>query len=194
MADINKEKYKAAILMIVNRTNKLQLGTTKLAKMLYYLDFINYRENETTVTGEKYYKHDYGPLGGDFYEVIGELIKEDKIRKKTKEIDDEEVHTYIALEEVGEERKDELFTEEEHKLLRKVINKYKDEDLDAIIAKSHLELPWRKAEEAGEVDPEYADDIDDFDAEKKEKYKEENKKFKEAFEKVVESKEQEVCK
>lgn len=193
MADINKEKYKAAILRIVNRTNKLQLGTTKLAKMLYYLDFINYRDNETTVTGENYYKNEYGPLGGDLYEVIGELVKEGKIEKETNKNNGEKVHTYIDLKEIGQEELDKLFTKEEQELLRKVINKYKDKDLDAIIAKSHLELPWRKAEEGGEIDLEHAYDIDDFNTEKKETYRKENEKFKKAFEEVLEEKKQEAC-
>jgi prephenate dehydrogenase len=63
--DKKLEKYKNAVLFFAKNLNKFQLGKTKLAKLLYYLDFISYRDKKKTVTGTLYYKQEFGPLAKD---------------------------------------------------------------------------------------------------------------------------------
>ena len=74
-----RRKYENAILYFAKYLNPYQLGKTKLAKLLYYLDFISYRDTGKPVTGALYYKQEYGPLAQDLTEMIGTLVGENKL-------------------------------------------------------------------------------------------------------------------
>jgi len=176
-----KEKYKNAILYFAKNLNKYQLGKTKLAKLLYYLDFINYREKDESVTGTDYYKQEYGPLARDLPEMISELVEDKKLEVERVESDGKEHHRFKALNDVEED----VFSEDELVLLRKLKNEYADWDTSEIVAKSHLEAPWIQAEEGGKLSYELAVDVDDFDEEAQKKYREEDKQVREAFDKVL---------
>jgi len=74
-----KAKYQNAILYFAKNLTPYQLGKTKLAKLLYYFDFISYRDTGKSVTGTLYYKQEYGPLAKDLTEMIGDLVTEKKL-------------------------------------------------------------------------------------------------------------------
>ena len=46
-----REKFKNAILYFVRYCNTKDLGATKLNKLMYYLDFLHYRDFKVSVTG-----------------------------------------------------------------------------------------------------------------------------------------------
>jgi uncharacterized phage-associated protein len=173
-----KEKYKNAILYFAKYLTPHQLGKTKLAKLLYYLDFISYRDNRESVTGALYYKQEYGPLAQDLTEVIGILVADNKL----------EVERVITEE--GKKQKDQfraiadpnekVFSAYEQGLLRRLVNVYADIPTETIVAKSHLEAPWVKAKNGGVLDYELAPDIEDFDPEAEEEAREEGTKVAEA--------------
>lgn len=166
-----REKYKNAVLYFVSNLTKYELGSTKLAKLLYYLDFISYRDRKATVTGTDYYKQSYGPLAKDFVEVIGELVEEKKLKVETREfLPGQEKTDYLPLKNFDES----VFGEYELILFRKLINKYKTWKTEEIVAKSHLEAPWTKTEDGGLIDFKLSFDIDDFDSKAEEEYKEED--------------------
>src|SRR3989344_8306853 len=99
-----------------------QLGSTKLAKLMYYLDFINYRDHGKSITGTKYYKQEYGPLAKDLVEIVGDLVGENKLKIEsyTHPKYNREAHRYSALVKPDMN----VFSEEEKVLLRKLANKY----------------------------------------------------------------------
>ena len=53
---MNKQKYKNAILYFIKYHNKNNhsLDYEKLSQLLYYLDFINYRDKKESITGDFY--------------------------------------------------------------------------------------------------------------------------------------------
>ena len=50
---LQQTKYENAILYFVQRCNTHYLGATKLNKLLYYLDFLHYRDEGAIVTGDE---------------------------------------------------------------------------------------------------------------------------------------------
>jgi uncharacterized phage-associated protein len=176
-----KEKYKNAILYFSKHLNKYQLGKTKLAKLLYYLDFINYREKGDSVTGTEYYKQDYGPLARDLPEMISDLVEKNDLEVERLEINGKQRHKFKALSDIDES----VFNEDELMLLRKLKNHYADWSTSKMVAKTHLEAPWVQAKEGGKLSYELAVDVDDFDREAQEKYEKEDQALKEAFDKVL---------
>lgn len=181
MEDINEEKYKNAILYFVKNMDKYELGTTKLAKLLYYLDFLSYRDKRESVTKADHYKQQYGPVPQDFFEIIKELREEEAINIQRKKLEDgRETDIYTIHEEPDED----VFNEEEIELMRNLIEKYKDWETDLLVAKSHSELPWRKAEWGTELDLDLADTLEDFDSSVQKEYQQEDKKLKEALQKI----------
>ena len=174
---INKEKYKNAILKMAKEMNKYELGTTKLAKLLYYFDFISYRDRKKPAVKDDYFKHENGPLAKHIYEIVDELIEEDKLDLEKVKRNNKEFHNYTAKVNFNES----VFDKYELELLNKLINRYKDWDTDQIVAKSHLELPWRKVDFGRKLSFEWASDIDDFDKDAEQEYKKEDEKLREAF-------------
>ena len=175
-----KAKYQNAILYFAKNLNPYQLGKTKLAKLLYYFDFISYRDREKQVTGTLYYKQEYGPLAKDLSEIIGDLVEEKKLK-----VDQVVVHNNEKQKDQFRVLKDPdetVFDEYEQTLLRKLVNKYADVVTEVMVAKSHLEAPWVKAQNGAALDYNFAFDIEDFDSEVEEEAKDEDQKIKNAVE------------
>jgi len=160
---LNKNKYKNAVLYFVSNCNNRYLGKTKLNKLFYYLDFISYRDNKVSVTGD-YYIHDrLGPVPNALLsEIIPELRKDGKLEIKESETKkDGETYTsfsFCALEEPNTS----CFNRTELKLLKDICNEFKSWSSDKIIEQTHFEAPWFYSESAKKVDFKYAYDIDFF--------------------------------
>ncbi len=178
-----KAKYQNAILYFAKNLTPYQLGKTKLAKLLYYLDFISYRDKGKQVTGTLYYKQEYGPLAKDLSEMIGDLVAEKKLK-----VDQVAIHNNEKQKDQIRTLKDpdeKVFDEYEQTLLRKLINKYADVSTEVMVAKSHLEAPWVKAQNGAALDYSFAFDIEDFDSEIEEEANEEDKKVRDAVKKEL---------
>ena len=178
-----RAKYQNAILYFAKNLNPYQLGKTKLAKLLYYLDFISYRDKGKQVTGTLYYKQEHGPLSKDLTEMIGDLVEEKKL-----EVDRIAVHNNEKQKDQFRTLRDPdetVFDEYEQTLLKKLINKYADVSTEVMVAKSHLEAPWVKAQNGAVLDYNFAFDIEDFDSEIEEEAKQEDKKIRDAVEKEL---------
>lgn len=172
-------KYENAILYFAKYLTPRQLGKTKLAKLLYYLDFISYRDNGKPVTGALYYKQEYGPLAQDLTEVIGDLVAKNKleVNRVIVEDSDRQKDQFRALVEPNEK----VFDAYEQGLLRKLVSTYGDLPTEAIVAKSHLEAPWVRAKNGAALDYKFASDIEDFDSEIAKEALEEDTKVAEAI-------------
>ena len=178
-----KAKYQNAILYFAKNLTPYQLGKTKLAKLLYYLDFISYRDRNKNVTGTLYYKQEYGPLAKELTEMIGDLVSEKKleINRVVMDSNAKQKDQFRVLKEPDEM----VFDDYEQALLRKLVNKYADVPTEVVIAKSHLEAPWIKAQNGAVLDYKFSFDIEDFDAEIEAEAKEEDEKFRAAIEKEL---------
>ncbi len=171
----NKQKYKNAILYLAKNLPPSKLGKTKLAKLLYYLDFISYRDNKKNVTGSLYFKQDFGPLAKDLTETISELVTEKKleVNSVSRSNGEGKKDQYKALMAPDEA----VFNDYEQTLLRKLVNKYTNTSTDVIVAKTHLEAPWVKAVNGTALDYKFAFDIEDFNPEIEAEARQEDEKI-----------------
>jgi uncharacterized phage-associated protein len=157
---LNIEQYKNAILYFVKYCNNDLLGKTKLYKLLYYLDFISYRDTGKSVTGDIYIKQEYGPIPSRVDEVIAELKSEGRI---TTDIVPSGNNGRVQFELGAEASVDEsVFTGKQKELLENICNEFGSWSREKIVNQTHLEAPWFFSKPFEVVDYEYAKDIDFF--------------------------------
>lgn len=69
----NREKFKALVHYVCHKGGKRRLGATKLNKILWYSDSIQYLHTGKSITGETYKKEKYGPVPSHILPVLEEL-------------------------------------------------------------------------------------------------------------------------
>jgi uncharacterized phage-associated protein len=68
LVEHSREKLINSIIYFLKNTKNC--GKTKLFKLLYYLDFMHFRETGRSVTGLDYYAWDFGPVPKKLYDEI----------------------------------------------------------------------------------------------------------------------------
>lgn len=136
----NREKLINSIVYFLRNTK--YCGKTKLFKLLYFLDFIHFRETGKSVTGLHYFAWDKGPVPKDlFYEL--KCPKEDLCQyvfvPKDKESDD-----FFEMKPKGK-FDNRYFSGRELKLLEKIAYIFRDARAPEIVETTHLpNMPWDK--------------------------------------------------
>lgn len=75
-AAYNKDKFRELILYLAERSESdPKFGETKLNKLLFYADFIAYRELGEPITGARYQKLEWGPAAIPLVPVERELVE-----------------------------------------------------------------------------------------------------------------------
>ena len=142
--DINKEKYKNAILFFSERIS--HLGKTKLNKLLYFLDFDHYEKHGKPVTGDIYINNDLGPVPSNIDEVLTEMEAGKLIN-----ITPEAVIDYVRYHLVPlTHHNSSAFKADEMEMLCNVADKWANHTAREMVIASHGEAPWiatRKGEE-----------------------------------------------
>ena len=141
---INHNREKLLNALVYFSRNTRSCGKTKLFKLLYFFDFIHFRETGKSVTGLNYYAWDKGPVPQDLFH---ELKQPDKDLKET-----------IALLKQSEDEDDKLcrviarkpfdpkyFTKREMKLMERLSFIFKDALAKDMVEITHLAgTPWDK--------------------------------------------------
>lgn len=136
----NKEKLQNAILYFAKYSKPKTVGKTKLAKLLYYLDFDHFEKHLEPVTRAVYKNKERGPMPDDFYSQLNEMRHKGKIGiKKIKTNYEKDMELIIPLVEPNLS----VFTEDEIKTLKTVIGKWKDATGKHMTNESHKESPWK---------------------------------------------------
>lgn len=74
------EKYKNLVHYICYICeDPTKLGSTKLNKILYFSDFLYYKINRKSITGETYIKRQHGPVPKNILLILDELYEEEKL-------------------------------------------------------------------------------------------------------------------
>jgi uncharacterized phage-associated protein len=121
-------------------------GKTKIYKLLYFLDFIHFKQAGKPVTDLEYYAYDYGPVPLKFHKEIAEnKIPEDM--KKCIEISaqkDPATGETKIIEFFPKTKPDlEVFSEREMKILENVAMIFKNAKAEEMSEVSHLKNePW----------------------------------------------------
>ena len=111
---------------------------TQLNKLLFYIDFTNFKDNLRSVTGLRYIKYTYGPVIENhmYNELIFSL--RDKFFLEESEFDEK---TTTLIKSLGNYNLDD-FSNNELEIIDKVINRLKGVSSKDISSLSHKEKAW----------------------------------------------------
>lgn len=145
--------------MIIYFTEHIQPFKTRLNKLLFYADFLNYKKTGFSISGSNYAAIELGPVP-DAYDMLYDFAN----RKHFIKI---EYHDFD--DNIGEKFKSasdhpfdvELFDESEIKSLELISDTFKNLTTKELIDKSHNEKAWlAKSKEKGLIEYDYAFDLD----------------------------------
>src|SRR3990167_3239646 len=118
---INERLYKNAVLYFIKYCNNKYLHATKLNKLLYYLDFVYFRDHKKPVTGDVYIHQGYGPVPSRVDEILATLKNEGTIDTEAVDYKDGEL---IHFELKDPRKLDEsVFPADQKKLLKQIWEK-----------------------------------------------------------------------
>jgi len=141
LIDIKTEKLQNAIVYFTRHTKFC--GITKLMKLLYFFDFIHFRQTGKSVTGKNYFAWEKGPVPVDVWKELSgkEDIGLGLNRKVTLVPKGERFQQVMAKQGVKIDK--DVFSEREFKLLKQVAEIFRDAKADEMVEVSHLKNhPW----------------------------------------------------
>ena len=150
------EKLKNMILYLVKCLDGVLI--TKLNKLLWYCDFLHFKETSVSITGTQYLHFQYGPVPKYYDHIIGfmqseGLLDRNEIAFNTKEgIVGEQ---FTALVEPNES----MFSEKELQAMNFVIDKFRNYTATRIADKSHQETAYTKSKDGEIISYEYAKEL-----------------------------------
>lgn len=145
MITLYREKIINSIIYFVKNTK--YCGKTKLLKLLYFLDFMHFKQTGKPVTNLDYYAWEMGPVPKDLYEELTNAIEPDM----EKAINIRDIDTFTNISPKKEFNED-YFSNRELKLLENIAFIFKDAKAEDMVESTHLENePWDKTlKEKGE--------------------------------------------
>ncbi len=157
---INEDIYKNAVLYFIKYCNNRYLHSTKLNKLLYYLDFIYFRDNKKSVTGDIYIHQGFGPVPSRVDDILALLKSDGAINTEVVSYKDSELIRFeLKDSKIFNEK---IFPQDQKKLLKQICDEFGNWPTEKIVAQTHLEAPWFYSKPYEVVDYAYARDIDFF--------------------------------
>src|SRR3989338_6167326 len=157
---LDERSYKNAVLFFIKYCNNQYLHATKLNKLLYYLDFIYFRDHKKSVTGDVYIHQGYGPVPSRVDEILAGLRNEGAIDTEAVSHNDVE-RINFSLKDISQ-FDETVCSSEQKKLLKQICDEFGNWSTEKIVAQTHLEAPWFYSKPYQVVDYAYARDIDLF--------------------------------
>lgn len=85
--DQKNAKFKELVLLLAEKSEgDASFGATKLNKLLFYVDFLAYRQFGEPVTGQEYFRLSYGPAPKRLLPLVGELEATGDCSMETREV------------------------------------------------------------------------------------------------------------
>lgn len=136
--------------MVVYFSEKLSPFKTKMNKLLFYADFLMFKQSCFSISGMRYKAIDMGPVPTNFQSIFEYLDNKFEITILTTEFP----NGYSG--EQFKVRKDRnfnanLFSEDELKTLENVANTFNETSTNGIVNLSHLEEAWKKNKKGKKV-------------------------------------------
>ena len=132
--------------MVVYFSEHIKPYKTKMNKLLFYADFLMFKQSCFSISGVRYNAINMGPVPHNFQSVFEYIANQDEI----------DIHYYEFPDGgIGEQfvaRTDRpfnssLFSELELDVLKKIVSTFKTTSTNDIIEISHLEKAWQKNEQ-----------------------------------------------
>ena len=149
----NLEKFTE---MVVYFSEQVEPFKTKMNKLLFYADFLMFKQSCFSISGVRYKAIDKGPVPNNFQSIFEYLANNNEIAIHTTEFP----QGYSGEQFKAKKERPfnaELFTENELAVLEKVATVFKSTSTNDIIELSHLEEAWKKNEQnKSEISYEFA--------------------------------------
>ena len=135
------KKYKNMLLYILScgADNDGKITKTKLAKLLYLVDFAWFYNYSEPMSGMKYRRLQYGPVPDQYFRVLEELVSDDQIK-----IAEKDAKMISAIETIPPSN---LLSKKEISLIEKVCKKWQNKNTQEIVDFTHNQLPWQLCKE-----------------------------------------------
>ena len=146
------EKMQHVILFFLERINNVDLGRTKLMKLLYYVDFDHYERHEKSVTGATYRKLPHGPVPQEAKKLIEDMALRHLVQQVKAKRAQYAQHRLITQAKFDPS----LFSGEEIQTLERVAKEWECATGAQIEAASHAEEPWGATTDGKIIDYELA--------------------------------------
>ena len=134
------DKIAGLVSILLQNCNEEYNDKLKLNKLLFYTDFINYKNHGSSITGITYRAIKLGPVPTN-YDNIYALLKDNYITSEFRESDSggaREIFFATAEINLG------LFTEKEIESINIIISKFKESSTWDVVNLSHREGAWKK--------------------------------------------------
>lgn len=132
--------------MIVYFAEMTQPFKTKMNKLLFYSDFLMFKQSCFSISGMRYQAIEMGPVPQNFQSIFEFLSNKHEIDIAEK-LFSQGYYGYQFKAKEGRPFNPNLFSEEELEVLEKVLTVFKNTSTKDIIELSHLEEAWKKNQE-----------------------------------------------
>ena len=134
----NTEKFKQMYLYILKNFQNGGLTKTKLAKLLYLVDFNHFYNYLEPMSGALYKCKEYGPLADSFLEMTDSLYEEGQIKIDCLSMGAQMISIPSQLDAIDYG----LLSEDDKKEIDDVCNKWADANTQTIVNFTHHQKPW----------------------------------------------------
>lgn len=138
-ARINYAKFKEVILSCIRfgADDDGRITKTKLAKLVYFSDFVNYYQTHKSMTNATYRCIPRGPVADDYFRAIDELFEVQTINIEPK--------GSALMISANENITSKTLSSVEIQLIEKICSKWKDHSTEEIVEFSHNQNPWKNS-------------------------------------------------
>ncbi len=154
--EFDLEKFKNMVLYLVKRLDGVL--SVKLNKLLWYCDFLHFKETSVSITGTQYVRLPYGPVP-DKYDFITDMMRDEGLLDKIEVVFNARRgvvgEQFITLVEPDES----MFSEQEIKVMDFVADTFREYTSTGIKDKSHEETAYKKCEDGDIISYEYAKEL-----------------------------------
>ena len=145
--------------MIMYFADKLCPTETKMNKLLFYSDFLNYKKTAYSISGANYMAHNYGPVPVRYGGIFDYISNKDYVYLNFEDFGNGYIGKCI-YKSPNNDFNPELFSSVELESLNTVVETFRGCTATQIMNKSHDEKAWLDNEKTkGEIDYNYAFDL-----------------------------------
>lgn len=139
--DHQREKFVQTVVFFAKSVRKL--GKTKLFKLLYFSDFMHYRDTGRSMTGLDYFAWKMGPVPVEFFEEIAHPKPD---LAACVEFRETPVASGKMLAVTAKSAFDpQFFSKRELRILEQLAREFRDATAEEMVEKTHLEnSPWHQ--------------------------------------------------
>ena len=143
----DRNKLKAAVLLICEACPPDRLGAVKFHKALYFADMLQYATSRRPLTGATYRKRPYGPTCEQLLPTLAELSREGAVEISDVDYFGYRKKEYRALRSASEG----VLSDDEIALLREIVGFVCHDNTAATISEFSHQAPWERAEFGAEI-------------------------------------------